>query len=78
MGDRGRLGDPKVLAELDGNAELGQLFAGKELRSAEGNVELARYVHGHDVGGAANEVTSLIELVVSRKVALGHDAQDST
>ena len=77
VGNRGRLGYPKVLAELDGNAELGQLFAGKELRSAKGNIELARDVHGHDVGGAANEVTSLIELVVSRKVTLGHDAQDS-
>ena len=77
VGDRGRLGNPKVLAELDGNAELGQLLAGKKLRSAEGNIELARNIHGHDVGGAANEVASLVELVVGRKVTLGHDAQHS-
>ena len=37
-GGRGRLGHPQVLADLDGNHELGQLVAGKEQVRAKGHL----------------------------------------
>ena len=85
-GGRGRLGHPQVLADLDGNHELGQLVAGKEQVRAKGHLPVrasgrqlrqaqAREGHPRRLLGARREVPALVELVVGRDVALGHEAK---
>ena len=74
--DRGRRGNPEVLADLRRDHELGELQAGEEQVGAHGHVLLVRDGDGDGVDGAGDEVAPLVELVVGGDVGLGHKAED--
>ena len=76
VGDRGRVGNPEVLADLDRHDERRQVVAGEELPHAKRHVDLAGDVDHGRVGRSGREVTPLVELVVGGNVALGHHAED--
>ena len=76
--DRGRRGDPEVLADLRHDHELGELQAREEQVGAKEHVLLAAHGDGDGVDRAGDEVAPLVELVVGGNVGLGDNAKDGT
>ena len=75
MVDRGWTRGPQILANLYPKHQVGHVDASEDLVCTKGDVFPLSKVDRHGRGRASYKVPALVELVICRDSALGHDAK---